>query len=70
MGEDEEKGRVEVSGIFSVKFQLATEVILRVIKCMNFVRPERFLVKGVEPQSKTNEETEKNDKPLFSFLGI
>lgn len=70
MCEDEEKGRVKVSGIFSIKFQLAPEVVPRVIQGMNFVHPERFLVKVVEPQSNTEEETDKNDKPFLLSLDI
>jgi hypothetical protein len=70
MSEDKEKGRVEVSRIFLIEFQLAFEIILRVVECMDFVHPERFLIKRVEPQEKADEQAKRKDKKFFSSWAI
>jgi len=39
---------VKKSGIFLIKYYLGTEIISGIIKGMDFIHPEGFLVKGVE----------------------
>jgi len=48
VSEDKEERRMKEGGIFFIEFYLAFEVVSRVIKCMNFIRPEGFLVKCVK----------------------
>ena len=66
MGEYKKEGRVEEGWILFVKLQLALKVISRVIKCMNLIEPERFLIEGVEPQGKADENAKDKKKDLFS----
>jgi len=67
VGKDEEERRMKVSWIPLVKFYLASEIISRIIVSMDFVEPERFLIKSIEPQGEPQEKTNNDDKNLFSF---
>jgi hypothetical protein len=66
VGENKKQGGMEIGWFLFVEFDLSLEIISRIIKGMNFIHPEGFLVKGVESQGKTDEETEKEDKNFFS----
>ncbi len=55
MGENKKEGRMKISRFLFIKFYLAFEVISGVIEGMDFVHPERLLVKGIDPQGKTDE---------------
>jgi hypothetical protein len=48
MGEDKEEGRLEGGWILFVKFYLTSEIVPGVIEGMDFIQPERLLVKTVE----------------------
>jgi hypothetical protein len=68
MSEDEEKGRMKGGRIFFMKIDLGLEVISGVVKSVDFVQPERFLVEGIESEGKSNEETQNQENefiPLF-----
>jgi hypothetical protein len=65
VGENEEKGRVKIRRILFIEFYLAFEVVSGVIEGMDFVHPERFLIKSVESQGKAYQETQKKDQNLF-----
>jgi hypothetical protein len=67
MGEYEEKGRVKIRRILLVKGNLAFKTVPRIIERMDFIYPEGFSIKGIEPQSKADEKAEKEDKNFFSF---
>lgn len=56
---------MEESGVFFIKFYLAFQIISGIIKGMDFVHPEGFLVKGIESEGEANEETEEKNKYLF-----
>ena len=58
---------MKVRRILFIILQLIFYTISRIIEGMDFVNPERFLVEGVESQSKADEKTEKKDEDLFSF---
>jgi hypothetical protein len=58
---------MKVRRILFIIFQLISYTISRIIEGVDFVNPERFLVEGVESQSKADEKTEKKDEDLFSF---
>jgi hypothetical protein len=51
MGENKKKGRVKIRWVLLIKLYLASEIISRVIECVDFIYPERFLIKGVKPES-------------------
>jgi len=57
MGKDEEEGRMKISRILLIKFNLPSEIVSGVIEGVDFIYPERFVVEGVKPQSKTYEKT-------------
>jgi len=67
MGENKEKGRVEIRWILLIKFYLASEIIPRIIEGVDFIDPERFLIKGVKSEYKTYEKAKHDDKNFFSF---
>jgi len=67
MGENEEEGRMKIRRILFIKFYLAVEIISGIVECMDFVHPERFLIKGVESQAKTDEKTNDEDNDFFTF---
>ena len=67
MGEDKKQRRMEIRGVLFVEFYLVFEVISRVIECMDFIHPERFLVEGIESQGKAYEEAENKDNNFFLF---
>jgi hypothetical protein len=46
---------------------LIPKTIPRILEGINFVNPERFLIKGVISQSKTDEKAEEENKYFFSF---
>lgn len=49
VGENEEERRMKIGWILSIEFYLVFQIIARVIKSVDFIYPERFLIKGVEP---------------------
>jgi hypothetical protein len=51
VGKDEEEGRMKIRRILFIQFYLAFEIISRIVVSMDFVEPERFFVKSVEPQT-------------------
>jgi hypothetical protein len=61
MGENKKKRRMQKGRVAFVKFQLIPKIISRIIIRVDFVHPEGFLIEGVEPQSETYEEAEKQD---------
>jgi hypothetical protein len=65
MGENKKKRRVQKSRVAFVKLQLIPKIISRIIIRMNFIHPEGFFIEGVEPQSETHEEAEKQNENLF-----
>ena len=67
MGEDEEERGMEESGVFFIEFDLAFKVIPGVVEGVDFVGPEGFLVKGIESQCKTNDQTQDEEANFFSF---
>jgi hypothetical protein len=52
MGENKKEGRMEIRRILLIKLYLASEIISRIVECVDFINPERFLVKGVKSQGK------------------
>jgi hypothetical protein len=46
---------------------LTSEIIPRIIEGMDLINPERFSIKGVEPQSKAYEKAKYQDHDLFLF---
>jgi len=48
MGKNKKKGRVKVCRVLFIEFYLAIEIIPRIIKRINFIPPERFLIKSVK----------------------
>ena len=56
---------VEIGGSLLVKFELTFEIIPRVLIGVDFIEPERFLVKGIEPQRETDQQAGNDDKNLF-----
>jgi len=67
MGENKEKGRVEIRWILLIKFYLASEIIPRIIEGVDFIDPERFLIKGVKSEYKTYEKAKNDGNNFFSF---
>ncbi len=56
MGENiEERGVKEVSRMFFEIFYLTFEVLSGVIKGVDFINPERLVIKSIEPQGKTDD---------------
>jgi hypothetical protein len=53
MGQNKEKGRMKIRRVLLIKFYLPSKIISRVIEGVDFIYPERFLVKCVKPQGKT-----------------
>jgi hypothetical protein len=49
---------------------LVLDTIPRVIKCVDFIQPEGFFVKGVKSQGEPYEETEDEDKNFFLIYHI
>jgi hypothetical protein len=49
VGEHKEKGRVQEGGIVLVELQLIPEIIPRIIIGMDFIHPEGFRIKSIEP---------------------
>jgi hypothetical protein len=48
MGEDEEKWRMKECRVLFIEFYLIPKTIPRILEGINLVKPERFLVEGVE----------------------
>jgi hypothetical protein len=46
---------------------LAFKIIPRIIKRIDFIHPEGFLVKGIEPQGEADNQTKKEDEEFFAF---
>ncbi len=67
MGENEKEGGMEESRVLFIEFNLAVEIIPRIIEGVDFIHPEGFLVKGVESQDKPYQKTEKENEKFFSF---
>jgi hypothetical protein len=67
MGKDEEEGRMKIRRILLIKPDLPSEIVSGVVEGMDFVYPERLLIKGVKPQSKAYEKAKDKDKNFFSF---
>ena len=67
MGENKKERRVEESRVFLIEFNLAVEVIPRIIVRVDFIHPEGFSVKGVKSQGESYKETEKDNKDFFSL---
>jgi hypothetical protein len=67
MSENKEKGGMKISWVILIIFQLAIDVISRVVESMYFIDPERFLVKGIESQSKTDDNGKQEDLNFFLF---
>jgi hypothetical protein len=65
VGEDEKERGVKMGRVLLIISQLTSQIVPRFIERMNFIDPEGLLVKGVEPQNKTYEKTEKKDKNFF-----
>jgi len=57
---------MKVGWILLIIFQLVFKAISRIIKGMDLINPERFLVKGVESQGKADEKAKNDDKNFFS----
>ena len=66
MGEKKKERGVEESRVVFIEFNLAGEIIPRIIEGVNFIHPEGFLVKGVESQDESYKETEKKNQDFFS----
>jgi hypothetical protein len=49
MSENKKKRGMKVGGVYFVKVYLSFEIISRVIKGMNLIDPEGFLIEGVDP---------------------
>jgi len=69
MGEDKKEGRMKKSGVLFVIAYLALEITPRIIEGVDFIHPEGFLIKRIEPQRKASENTEYEDNQFFSFCG-
>jgi hypothetical protein len=67
MGENKKEGRMKIRRVLFIKLDLPTEIVSGVIEGVDFVHPERFLIKGVKPQSKAYEETKNKDGNFFLF---
>ena len=55
MGKDEEEGRMKIRRILLIKFDLPFEIVSGVVEGMDFVCPERLLIKGVKPKGKADD---------------
>jgi len=62
MGENIKKWRVKECRVLFIEFYLAVEIVPRIIKSIDFIYPEGFLVKGVKSQGEPDEKADKNDK--------
>lgn len=67
MRENKEKGRMKIRWVLLIKSYLISEIIPRIIERMDFIYPERFLIKSVKPEGKTYEKTKHDDNNFFSF---
>lgn len=67
MGENKEKGRVKIRRILLIKVKLTSETIPRIIERMDFIYPERFLIKAVKPERKAYQKTKNDNNNFFSF---
>ena len=67
MGEDEEKRSLEEGWILLIKSYMTSEIVSRVIKCVDFIQPERLLVKGIKPQGETNNKTKDKNEEFLLF---
>ena len=67
MGENKKEGRVKISWIFFIKFCLGSKIIPRVIEGMDFINPERLVIKGIEPQGEPDHQTKNKYENVFSF---
>jgi hypothetical protein len=68
MGEDEEQRRMKKGWVLLIEFDLTLEIIPGIIVGMDFIHPERFLIKGVKPQGKAcYKKAEYQNQDLFLF---
>jgi len=67
MGKNKKERGLEESWVLFIEFNLAGEIIPRIIEGVNFIHPEGFLVKGVKSQGQSHKETEKENKDFFSL---
>jgi hypothetical protein len=70
VSEDEEQGGVKIGWVLMIEFDLAFEVGSGVIEGVDFIHPEGLLIEGVEPQSKTNDQTKEKDNHFFPVCPI
>ena len=48
MGQDEEQRGMEIGWVFFIELKLVFQAIPGIVKCMNLIQPEGFLVESVE----------------------
>jgi len=70
MRQHKKQGRVEISGIFPIKIYLPFKIISRIVEGMDFINPERSLIKGVKSQSEADDEAEQDQNEFPSFRCI
>jgi hypothetical protein len=61
---------VEISGIILIIIYLPLKIILRIVEGMDFINPERSVIKGVKSKSKADDEAEQDQNQLPSFRCI
>jgi len=67
MGEDKKERWLKISGIVFVIVKLGLRIIPRIIEGVDFIHPERFLIKGVKPEGEAKKKTKHNYNNFFSF---
>jgi hypothetical protein len=70
MGEDEKERSLEGGWILFVKLYLTSEIVPGVIEGMDFIQPERLLVKAVESQGESNDDTKNKDEPFLLLSSV
>jgi hypothetical protein len=67
VGKNEEERRMKIRRILLIKLYLAFKIISRIIERMDFIYPERFLIKSVKPEGKAYEKAKDDDNNFLSF---
>jgi hypothetical protein len=67
MGENEEEWGMEEGRIVFVKLQLVREIIPRIIIGVDFVHPQGFCIKPIEPQCKTYKQTKEQNNHFLAL---
>jgi hypothetical protein len=67
MRQHKKQGRVEISGILLIIIYLPFKVIPRIVERMDFINPERSLIKGVKSQNEADDEAEQDQNQFPSF---